>query len=98
MVKRLGSRIRKSKFKLQQHTRERGKISLSRYFQEFTAGDKVGLKIQPNVVKGQFHPRFHGIAGTATGSKKGACYEVKIYDGDKEKTVFVHPIHLHKVK
>ncbi len=98
MVKRIGSRYRKSKFKIQQNIRERGKIPLSKYFQTFAAGDKVGLKIQGNVVKGRFHPRFHGLTGTASGKMSGACYEVQIYDGNKEKTIFVHPIHLVRAK
>src|SRR3989344_8853888 len=61
MVKRIGSTYRKSKFKIQQTIRERGKIPLSRYFQTFAAGEMVGLKLQGNVVKGRFHPRFHGL-------------------------------------
>lgn len=96
MVKRIGSRYRKTKFKIQQTIREQGKIPLSKYFQVFAEGDKVGLKIQGNVIKGRFHPRFHGLTGTVTGQKSGACYEVQIYDGNKEKTLFVHPIHLVK--
>ncbi|MBI4151666.1 50S ribosomal protein L21e [Candidatus Woesearchaeota archaeon] len=98
MVKRIGSTYRKSKFKIQQTIRERGKISLSRYFQTFTQGEKVGLKIQGNVTKGRFHPRFHGLTGTVTGTMKGLCYEVLIHDGDKEKILYVHPIHLLKVQ
>lgn len=96
MVKRIGSTYRKSKFKVQQTIRERGKIPLSKYFQTFTRGDKVGLKIQGNVVKGRFHPRFHGLTGTVTGTMKGVCYEVIIRDGGKEKLLYVHPIHLLK--
>ena len=98
MVKRIGSTYRKSKFKIQQTIRERGKIPLSKYFKTFTTGEKVGLKIQGNVVKGRFHPRFHGLTGTATGKMKGVCYEVQIHDGNKEKTLYVHPIHLLKTK
>ncbi len=98
MVKRIGSRYRKSKFKIQQNIRERGKIPLSKYFQVFAAGDKVGLKIQGNVVKGRFHPRFHGLTGTVSGEMNGVCYEVQIYDGNKEKTIYVHPIHLVRSK
>lgn len=98
MVKRVGSRYRKSKFKVQQTIRERGKIPLSRFFQAFAAGEKVGLKLQGNVVKGRFHPRFHGLNGTVTGRQKGVCYEVQIHDGNKEKSLFIHPIHLLKLK
>ena len=96
MVKRIGSTYRKSKFKIQQTIRERGKIPLSKYFQTFTKGEMVGLKLQGNVIKGRFHPRFHGLTGRVTGTMKGACYEVIIRDGNKDKMLFVHPIHLLK--
>jgi len=77
------------------HYRQRGKLSLSRYFQEFKEGDRVNLKINSSVQKGQFFPRFHGLTGVVTG-KRGFCFEVTLRDQDKEKIVFVHPIHLHK--
>ncbi len=64
----------------------------------FQAGEKVGLKLQGNVVKGRFHPRFHGLTGTITGELKGVCYEVQFQDGNKEKILYVHPIHLLKVQ
>ncbi|PIZ51791.1 50S ribosomal protein L21e [Candidatus Woesearchaeota archaeon CG_4_10_14_0_2_um_filter_33_13] len=95
MVKRIGTTQRKSRHKLSQHYRQRGKISLSQFFKELESGDKVGLKINPNVQDGRFHTRFHGLTGTVTG-KKGFCYEVAIKDGNKQKTLYVHPIHLKK--
>lgn len=96
MGKRIGSRLRKTRYKLKRNYKEKGKLSLSRYFQEFQQGDKVNLKTNPSVQKGQFHRRFYGLTGTVTGSRKGSCYEVLIKDGDKNKTVFVHPTHLSK--
>ena len=96
MVTRIGTKQRKTRHKFTQHYRNKGKISLSRYFQEFSEGDKVGLKINPNVQKGRFFPRFHGLTGTISGHKKGVCYEVIIKDGGKQKALFVHPIHLNK--
>lgn len=95
MVKRIGTKQRKTRHKYTLNYHERGKIPLSRYFQEFKTGDKVNLKINSNIQKGRFFPRFHGFTGTVTGIK-GACYEVKIKDGNKEKWVYVHPIHLKK--
>ena len=95
MVKRIGSRQRKTRHKFMLHYRERGKIPLSRYFQEFKDGDFVNLGIQPNVQKGRFYRRFHGCSGVVTG-KKGSCYEVTIQDGNKEKKLYVHPVHLQK--
>ena len=95
MGKRIGTTQRKSRHKLMLHYRQRGKISLSRYFQEFQDGDHVNLKLNGNVQEGRFYSRFHGLSGKVTG-KRGSCYKIQIHDGDKEKFVFVHPIHLTK--
>jgi len=96
MVKRLGTKQRKTRHKFLRYYREKGKISLSRYFQEFAQGDKVNLKINSAVQKGRFFPRFHGFTGTISGPKKGVCYEVTIKDGQKTKMLYVHPIHMQK--
>ncbi len=97
MVKRLGSFQRKTRHKIRAKTyREKGKLSVSRYFQKFEEGEKVGLKICAQVQKGRFHARFHGLTGTVNG-KKGACYAVEIHDMNKKKTLYVHPIHLKKL-
>jgi large subunit ribosomal protein L21e len=93
MVTRIGTKQRKTRHKFKRNVRDKGKIPLSRYFQEFKEGERVNLKINSNVQKGQFFPRFHGSSGLVTG-KKGSCYQIKIKDGNKEKTLFVHPIHL----
>lgn len=95
MVTRTGTKQRKTRHKFRQRYRNKGKIPLSRYFQEFKEGDKVNLKINANVQSGRFFPRFHGLTGTVTG-KRGHCYQVRIKDGSKEKSLFVHPIHLKK--
>lgn len=96
MVTRIGTKQRKTRQKFTRGHREKGKISVSRFFQEFDKGDKVNLKINSAVVKGRFFPRFHGFTGTITGNKKGSCYEVIIKDGGKQKMLFVHPIHMNK--
>ena len=88
----MGTR-RKTRYSLQKHKRDKGKMSLSKYFQEFKTGDKVSLKIDPSVKKGMFHPRFHGKNGVIKG-KKGNTYEVLVKDLKKQKTIMVHPIHL----
>ncbi len=96
MVTRIGTKQRKTRHKFRRNYRTKGKIPLSKYFQTFAKGDKVNLKINSNVAHGQFFPRFHGLTGTITGNMKGSCYEVIIKDGNKQKTLFIHPIHLHK--
>lgn len=80
---------------MQRDMREKGKISLSKYFQKFKEGDKVTLKINPAVRKGIFNTRFQGKAGVIK-TKCGSCYEVKIKDFKKEKTILVHPVHMIK--
>ncbi|HLC81762.1 MAG TPA: 50S ribosomal protein L21e [Candidatus Nanoarchaeia archaeon] len=95
MVKRLGSRQRKTRHKFRATTREKGKISLAEYFKELQQGDLVNLAIHPNVFKGRFYRRFHGKSGIVNG-KKGRCYGVQIKDGEKQKLLYVHPIHLRK--
>ncbi|MEK6950472.1 MAG: 50S ribosomal protein L21e [Nanoarchaeota archaeon] len=95
MVKRIGTQQRKTRHKFKRHYRERGKIPLSQYFQGYQLGDKVSLKINSAMQHGRFFPRFHGTTGTVTG-RRGFCYEVRITDGQLEKTLYVHPVHLKK--
>ncbi len=95
MVQRIGTCQRKTRHKFKKSTREKGKLSLNRYFQELKTGDKVCLKIDSAMQKGRFYPRFHGKTGTVKG-RRGFCYEVSVKDGQKEKTLYVHPLHLVK--
>ena len=96
MVKRIGGLRRKTRYKFRKEKRSRGKISLTKYFQSFIAGDKVCLYVEPAVQKGMYHPRFLGKSGTIAG-KRGRCYEVTINDLGKEKKLIVHPVHMKKV-
>tara|TARA_Y100000310_G_scaffold159115_1_gene158583 strand:- start:5907 stop:6203 length:297 start_codon:yes stop_codon:yes gene_type:complete len=96
MVTRIGTKNRKTRNKFKQTLREKGKIPLSRYFETFEKGDKVNLKVNSTVQKGQFFRRFHGMTGTITGIQKGACFEVAIKDRSKAKLLYVHPIHMRK--
>lgn len=93
MVKRIGGTRRKTRHKLSKNIRDRGKISLVKYFQEFKRGDNVYLVAEPSVHKGMFWPRFYGKAGIVV-DKRGRCYEVRIKDANKSKIVVAHPIHL----
>jgi len=96
MVTRKGGIRRKTRYKFKKEKRAKGKLSLTRYFQTFNAGDKVFLSVEPSVQKGMYHPRFMGRAGIIKG-RRGRCYEVLIDDLGKEKTLIVHSIHLKKV-
>ncbi len=96
MVQRIGSARRKTRHKLKQHYKNKGKVPLSKYFQEFKPGDKVGLVANLNVSKGMYFPRFHGRVGEVI-NKRGFCYQVSLKDGKKEKIFNVHPVHLKRI-
>lgn len=93
MVTRIGTARRKTRHKLRQHYKNKGKIPLSRYFQDFNTGDKVVLNANLAVSKGMYFPRFHGHIGTVIG-KKGSCFQIAVKNGSKQKTFNVHPVHL----
>ena len=95
MVKRIGGLRRKSRHKLKKNIRERGKLSLSKFFQTFKIGEKAILKANPTIQKALPNPRFHGRIGEVT-KKQGSCYYIKIKDHNKTKTIITHPIHLKK--
>lgn len=93
--KRIGGYRKGSRDKLSKNHREKGKISLTRYFQSFKEGEKVQLDLEPSVPKGKFCTRYNGKVGVVSG-KEGECYKVIIKDIKKEKVILVHPIHLSK--
>ncbi|MFH1365068.1 MAG: 50S ribosomal protein L21e [archaeon] len=76
--------------------REKGKLKLSRYFQELQDGDRVSvdeeLSLQP-----RFPKRLQGRTGVVIG-KRGDAYIVKIKNQAKEKEFIITPIHLKKIK
>lgn len=95
MGKRIGGARKKSRHIMKKSRCDKGKISITRYFQELKIGDKVALKAEPAYQKGMYNLRFHGKIGTVAG-REGKCYKVKIIDG-KAKMLTVHPVHLRKV-
>ena len=76
--------------------RTRGKLPLSKYFQEFKEGDTVAI-VREASVGANFHKRMQGRTGTVEG-KRGSSYIVKIKDQNKEKKYLIAPIHLKKIK
>jgi len=96
MVQRVGGFRRDTRRKLKKGIRQKGKISLTRYLQQFNRGDHVQLQAEPAVQKGMYYPRFYGKAGKIIG-KRGECYEVRIVDGNMTKTVMSHPVHLKRL-
>jgi large subunit ribosomal protein L21e len=76
--------------------RTRGKIKLSRYFQELEKGDSVIISIEQSI-QSSFPKRFQGRTGIVE-EKRGKNYIIEIKDGDKIKKFIINPIHLKKIK
>lgn len=95
MVVRRGGKRRKARGILSKRIRTKGKLSITRYLQEFEPGSKVVLKIEPSYQSGDYHRRFHGRHGTIVG-KRGRHYIVEFSDFGKKKRVILHPVHLKK--
>ncbi len=76
--------------------RTRGKLQLSRYFQELSKGDFVSISREP-AVQSSFPTRFQGLTGVVEG-RKGKTYIVKLKDGNQSKEILIEPIHLKKIK
>jgi large subunit ribosomal protein L21e len=76
--------------------RTRGKLKLSRYFQELKEGDSVAV-VREASVGSNFPKRLQGRTGKVQG-KRGSAYIVNIKDQDKEKRFIIKSIHLRKIK
>jgi ribosomal protein L21E len=76
--------------------REKGKLQLSKYFQELNNGDFVAIVKEPSV-QAKFPERIQGKTGIVEG-KRGMSYIIKIKDQEKEKKFLIAPIHLKKIK
>lgn len=97
MVKRSKGYRRASRSKLSKRVRERGVTPSSRVIQEFNPGDKVTILIDPSVVKGYPHPRYHGRVGKVV-EKRGKAYVVEVRDGGLTKKIISRPEHLRRVQ
>ncbi len=76
--------------------RTRGKIQLSRYFQELKQGDSVAVVMEPSV-NFNFPERLQGRTGTIV-SKRGRAYVIEIKDMKKEKRFIIKPVHLRRLE
>lgn len=76
--------------------RTRGKLKLSKYFQELSKGDSVAIVREP-AVQSSFPVRLQGRTGVIE-NKRGRSYVVKIKDQTKKKMFLINPIHLKKIK
>ncbi|HKZ33956.1 MAG TPA: 50S ribosomal protein L21e [Candidatus Nanoarchaeia archaeon] len=75
--------------------RTRGKIQLSRYFQNLKEGDNVSV-VRDVSIDSNFPERMQGRTGIVA-EKRGRAYVVKIMDHDKEKKFIIEPVHLKKI-
>ena len=73
-------------------TRDKGKVKIKQYLQEFNEGDRVSIVINPSF-QAIPHPRFRGNSGRVVG-RQGRAYYVQINDKGKEKRILVTPEHL----
>lgn len=76
--------------------RTKGKISLSRYFQELKKGDFVAV-VKELAIKAGFPSRLQGRTGKVE-EKRGKSYVIVINDQNKEKRFLINPLHLRKLK
>lgn len=76
--------------------RTRGKLQLSKYFQDLKEGDYVSVSREQSLPV-NFPKRYQGITGIIEG-KRGKAYLIKIMDGNKEKRILIESIHLKKIK
>ena len=76
--------------------RTRGKLQLSRYFQELNKGDIVSVVKEP-AVQASFPERMQGRTGVVE-DKRGRAFIIRIKDQSKEKKFLIEPIHLRKIK
>lgn len=76
--------------------RERGLPPVSRVIREFIPGSKVTIIIDPSVVKGQPHRRYHGKVGVVA-ERRGRGYVVEVSEGSSIKKIISRPEHLRVV-
>ncbi len=79
---------------LRKNVREKGAVPpLSLLMYEYKPGDRVYIVINPSVMKGMPHRRYHGKVGLISG-KRGKSYEVLVRVGGKVKKLYIRPEHL----
>ena len=76
--------------------RTRGKLQLSKYFQELQEGEKVAV-VRERSIASNFPVRLQGRTGVVE-KKRGKSYIIKIKDQEKDKKFLIEPIHLKKIK
>lgn len=75
--------------------RTKGKISFSRYFQEFKEGERAAVVKEISMFS-SFPKNIQGRTGVIE-KKIGRSYMIKIKDKNKEKKYIIAPMHLKKI-
>lgn len=86
----------KTRHLLLKDPRARGVLPPNRVLREFPVGSNVAVKMEPSQHKGMTHKRFQGLTGRVEG-KQGDAFVVKVYHGDKLKTLVVRAEHLQPI-
>ena len=76
--------------------RTRGKLQLSRYFQELKEGIRVAV-VRERSIGGSFPKRIQGRTGIVE-EKRGRSYMIKLKEQGKEKRFLIKPIHLKRIE
>ena len=76
--------------------RTRGKIPLSRQFQNLKKDDSIAI-IKELSVASSFPKRLQGRTGKVI-EKRGRAYVIIAKDGKKEKKFIIEPVHLKRIK
>ncbi len=76
--------------------KNRGKLGLSQYFQEFEIGQKVAI-VREHSLNPAFPKRIQGLTGNVIGTK-GKAYIIRALDGKEAKDYIIMPMHLKKIK
>ena len=96
MVKRSKGYRSKTRALFRKDRRKRGKISIGKLLQAYSAGEKVCIRTDPSIHKGMPHRRFHGKIGVIAG-RRGRSYVVNVSAGGRPATVLVRPEHLERL-
>ncbi len=86
----------RSRGKQTKHVREHGLSPISRAIQDLSVGTKVSIILDPGVVKGQPHHRYHGRIGVVR-ERRGRAYVVEVRDGGSMKKIISRPEHIRVV-
>jgi large subunit ribosomal protein L21e len=93
MVQKSHGQRHKSRKKMQ----VRRVVTPSMHLQSFELGERVGIKIQPNIKnKGYPYIKFHGLTGKVV-DKRGDAYVIQVRDKSALKTLILKPVHLKKL-